>query len=369
MTSTYAAVLTGEGRGAISAIRVWGHGCAAIIDEIFQSRVGGAISTGLPGRLRVGTLGGDGGDEVVGVKLEEDPPVYEFQGHAGIAALSRSLDALRSQGVEILEADQWLRTARGDTLETQALIDLKSAPTLPVAERLIDQSQGALSDALREIHTPADLEHLETLIDRGDFGCRMTTGWTVALAGRPNVGKSSLLNVLLGFQRAIVNPIAGTTRDQIRARAAVGGWPVDFIDMAGIRHSDDPIEREGIERSEAAVANADLTLLIFDKSTELHAGDHELLRRYPNAVRVANKSDLSALWSPAADFINVSARTADGVSDLLEEIERRIVPKVLPAGCAIPFRPGQVARLRRLRTTLERGERLPADLPAWVASG
>jgi hypothetical protein len=93
-----------------------------------------------------------------------------------------------------------------------------------------------------------------------------------------------------------------------------------------------------------------------------------LLRRYPNAVRVANKSDLPALWNPPSEFLNVSARTGDGLEPLLAEIERRIVPEPPPEGCAIPFRPSQVARLRLLRQTLlENSKPLPPDLPAWVA--
>jgi tRNA modification GTPase len=370
MSKAQAAVLTGGGRGAISAIRVWGSGCAAIVDDVFRPRAGGALSASPPGRLRVGTLGGHGGDEVVGLKIQQEPPVFEFQGHAGTAVLTRSLDELRSLGVAIASDEQWLRAVHGDTLETQALIDLKSAPTQSVAERLIDQSQGALSEALRRIRGLADLEHLETLIARGDFGCRMSTGWTVALGGRPNVGKSALFNALLGFHRAIVSPAAGTTRDRIRARAAVGGWPVEFIDMAGIRQSDDPIEKAGIEGSEVQAASADVLLLIFDRAVPLDDNDRALLRRYPHAVRVANKSDLPACWEPTSDFLNVSARTGDGLERLLGAIERRIVPDPPPEGCAIPFRPSQVARLRLLRQALLTNEApLPSDLPAWVASG
>jgi tRNA modification GTPase len=370
MTDAQAAVLTGGGRGAISAIRVWGSGCAAIVDNLFRPRAGGTLSASPAGRLRVGTLGGEGGDEVVGLKIQPEPPVFEFQGHAGTAVLTRSLDVMRSLGVVIESDEQWLRAVHGDTLETQALIDLKSAPTLNVAERLIDQSQGVLSEALRRIRGPSDLENLELLIARGDFGCRMSAGWTVALAGRPNVGKSALFNALLGFRRAIVNPAAGTTRDRIRARAAVGGWPVEFIDMAGIRQSDDPIEKAGIEGSEALAASADVLLLILDRAVPLEDSDRALLRRYPHAVRVANKSDLPASWELPSDFLNVSARTDDGLERLLVEIQRRIVPEPPPEGCAIPFRASQAARLHHLRQALLENEGpLPADLPAWVASG
>jgi tRNA modification GTPase len=365
MIDAFAAVITGGGRGALSAIRLWGSNCGDVVDALFQPHVGKSLSTNALGRLRVGTLGKVGGDEVVGVKIGENPLVFEFQGHAGPAVLNRSLDALRAEGVQIVEDEDWLHFEGGASLETQALIDLKSAQTLAVSERLIDQAQGALSEALRRIRTPADVAELIAL---GEFGCRMSTGWTLALAGRPNVGKSSLFNALLGFQRAIVNPTVGTTRDQIRARTAIGGWPVELIDMAGIRQSDDPIEREGVERAEAAVTKSDVTLLILDGSSPLQSEDQGLLGRVSNAIRVANKSDLAPAWNVAGEAcLKVSAKNGEGLADLLDEIKRGIVPDEPAAAAAIPFRRAQLARLRQLKQILERGEPVPNDLPLWVA--
>jgi tRNA modification GTPase len=304
------------------------------------------------------------------VRIADDPPVFEFQGHAGSAALQCALDALRAEGVQILNSEDWAVATHGQTLEAQALMDLPFAPTLQVAERLIDQSQGALGEALRRIaDSGGGTTEIDALLDRGALGCRMLTGWTVALAGRPNVGKSSLLNAILGFGRAIVNPTAGTTRDQIRARSAVEGWPVELIDMAGIRESDDRIEQEGIRRAEASVARADVVVLVVDGSSPLDENDRQLLERLPAAIRVANKADLTSVWDAPADrFLNVSAKTGTGLPALLAELARRIVPHPPPPGCGIPFRTAQMARLHQLRTIISQGEKTPADLASWVAS-
>src|SRR5262249_49537761 len=137
----------------------------------------------------------------------------------------------------------------GDPLAQDALIDLASAPTLRSAEILLDQANGALRLEIdrirREMEHSAEtpLAALDALLRRGEIGVKLTTGWRIAIAGRPNVGKSRLFNALAGFERAIVDPAPGVTRDVVTYRTAFGGWPVELADTAGLRETEDAIEQ------------------------------------------------------------------------------------------------------------------------------
>src|SRR4029077_12681237 len=134
------------------------------------------------------------------------------------------------------------------------------------AEILLDQVAGALEAEVRRVlriaaSDPSEaLASLDTLIERSAVGLHLVTGWKIALAGRPNVGKSRLLNALAGFDRAIVDPSPGTTRDIVTVRTALDGWPVELADTAGLRVSDDPVEASGIERAQDRQERADVVV-------------------------------------------------------------------------------------------------------------
>lgn len=164
---------------------------------------------------------------------------------------------------------------------------------------------------------------LSTLASTFDYGKLVHSGMTLAIVGRPNVGKSSLFNRLLEQDRAIVTDIPGTTRDLVAEIAAIQGIPVKFVDTAGIRLGQDLVETLGIERSYQAMADADLTIVVLDISAPLHSDDLALIERAKQQGRwilVGNKSDLPRVAHPANDFIAVSAITGTGISDLRNQI-------------------------------------------------
>jgi tRNA modification GTPase len=166
---------------------------------------------------------------------------------------------------------------------------------------------------------------LSQLISTFDYGKLVHSGITLAIVGRPNVGKSSLFNRLLEQDRAIVTEIPGTTRDVVSEVAAIDGIPIRFVDTAGIRTGQDLVERLGIERSYQAMADADLTLVVIDLSEPVQPEDLALINRAKQQGRyivVGNKSDLPAAGGPSEEFMAVSAITGDGI----ERLRQKIVP-------------------------------------------
>jgi len=195
---------------------------------------------------------------------------------------------------------------------------------------------------------------------------RLLSGWKVVIAGRPNVGKSRLLNALAGFPRAIVDRAPGTTRDVVRFATSFEGWPVEVADTAGLRGTDDAIESQGIERSRREQRQADLVLLVLDRSEPLLAIDRELIEATPGALLVANKSDLPPAWAAGDAALDphsvatVSAERGDGISALIAAIALRLVPDPPPPGGAVPFRGAQVDVLTQARACLLANDRAAA---------
>ena len=143
-------------------------------------------------------------------------------------------------------------------------------------------------------------QRIEALLAREKLGRHLTRPWSVVLAGRTNVGKSSLMNALAGYGRAIVHPAPGTTRDAVAMATAIDGWPVELCDTAGLRAADDAVERAGIERARERLAQADLVILVADRSVPWSAEDQTLADQWPAAVVVHNKCDLPGVAGPPA---------------------------------------------------------------------
>jgi tRNA modification GTPase len=235
---------------------------------------------------------------------------------------------------------------------------------LRTAEILLEQAQGALAGAVRELMTTmtsdpaAALHHLETLRRHAAIGVRMVTGWRVVLAGRPNVGKSRLLNALAGYTRAIVDAAPGTTRDVVTVRTAIDGWPVELADTAGLRDPESPIEAAGIALARARQRASDLLILVLDRSEPWTGDDRALVEAAHSSMIVANKSDLPAAWEPMPGaMLVVSAERGDGIGALIGALGRRVVPTPPPPGAAVPFRPGQWRQIERAYTALQGGDR------------
>jgi tRNA modification GTPase len=173
------------------------------------------------------------------------------------------------------------------------------------------------------------------LIDTWPLGNHLVNPWKVVLAGPPNVGKSSLINALVGFQRSIVFDQPGTTRDVVSVQTAMDGWPIELSDTAGIRSATDAIEAEGVERAQAQLASADLVILVTDPDQAADRLEDLLLPDVTKVIRVWNKSDLHA--APSGEFLATSTLEQTGVAELLEAIVGRLVSKVPAAGDAVVF--------------------------------
>jgi tRNA modification GTPase len=364
--------MTAAGRGAIAVVRVWGPEAIRVADTAFRPDHGAGLAVTPRGDLRFGRIGDGRGDEVIVAVLDGNEPTVEVQCHGGTAAVALIVAALEKAGAQRRDLSRCPEQVSRDRLAALALLDLARAPTLATAEILLDQAHGALRGDLIQIgrsieHEPEQaVAELETLIDRARVGLRLLDGWKVVIIGRPNVGKSRLFNALAGFERAIVDAAPGTTRDIVSLSASFGGWPVELADTAGLREAFDPIESIGIERSHRAQREADLTLVVLDRSQRLQPIDQELIATNPVAIVASNKSDLPSAWDECARglqgraVMTVSAQTGNGLTELIDAITRRLVPHPPPRGAGVPFRREQVHQIRQMRSSLLAGDRAAA---------
>ncbi|WZO97366.1 GTPase [Isosphaeraceae bacterium EP7] len=358
-----ACVLTADGRGALAVVRVWGNGAVDAVDSAFRPDRARALTRTDPGRPRLGRIGRGLGDEVVVSIVPGAACEVEIHTHGGPAALSLVLDALVDSGVALAAPSDWLVSRQASPLAVQAELDLAAASTARAAEILMDQVDGALDREIRLIidlvsHDPvAAAHHLARLIERAEVGTRLITGWRVALAGRPNVGKSRLLNALAGYDRSIVDPTPGTTRDVVTAATSLVGWPVELADTAGLRLTGDAIEAAGVVAARSWHARADLVVVVLDRSFPRDDCEPEV----PGSLIVANKSDLPAAWDEGqVDALAVSAATGEGLPALIEAIAARLTMNAPGARDAVPFRVEHVDALRRASIHLSEGNQAAA---------
>ena len=360
-------VLTPAGRGALAVLRVWGPGALEVINAVFRPVRGAPLSETPCQRLRLGRIGAGLGDEVVAVVIARDPPEVEIHCHGGPAAVALVVEALVDQGAERRQPGAWVRHAAQSTIEAEALVDLARSPTRRTAEILLEQAEGALANSVQRLIAAvgedpvAALRDLETLRRHAAIGLRMITGWRVVLAGRPNVGKSRLLNALAGYGRAIVDASPGTTRDVVTVRTALDGWPVELADTAGLRDPEGAIEAAGIALARARQRAADLLVVVLDRSEPWTADDQTLVAAANEAetstLIVANKADLPPAWEPLGNAIpTISAERGDGIESLIHTLARRLVPTPPPPGAGVPFRPAHFRRIDRACAAVREGD-------------
>jgi tRNA modification GTPase len=293
------------------------------------------------GILRLPTRAGElpenapAGESVVVCRTAEDR--YELHCHGGHAASRAILNCLLDEGIRIQSAIESFAQTQTDPIDTEATLELLKAKTLRTARILMDQKRGALRDALNQIDRAldrADLPEAQRLAQElkswNEVGRHLTTPFDVLLCGPPNVGKSSLLNRILGYRRAIVHDQAGTTRDLLVEETSIEGWPVRIQDSAGIRTSGDLTEQLGVQRAIEASSSADLQLILVDPAegwTQAHQG---LLDSKPHkSMLVLTKADLqlpSPNSLPDCPSLSVSSQTGEGIGDLLKAIARGLVP-------------------------------------------
>ena len=337
-TSTIAAIATAPGQGGVAIVRLSGPEAERILMAIFRPAQKGSLTSHM---LTYGHVydGNDLVDEAMAVLMHaprsytrED--VAEIQLHGGGYIAQQVLDLCLSHGAELAAPGEFTRRAflngRIDLSQAEAVMNLIAAQGAQSHRAAMRQLQGGASSFIRkaadelyaiqagvaacidypeeidEAEAAADmLPRTEALADRIDAACDeraariLQSGLRVALCGQPNVGKSSLLNALLGEERAIVTPIPGTTRDMVQGDLTLGGSVIHLTDTAGLHATDDPVEQLGVARARRAMDEADLVLALFDQCRPLDADDRALLTELQgkNVLIVLNKADLAPALS------------------------------------------------------------------------
>ena len=254
-------MLTPPGRGAIATLVVEGAMAVQIVGQLFLPASGEPLASQPPGKISFGRWLSMDGEEVV--VCRRSPDRVEIHCHGGVAAPTAIEQSLAKQGCQQLEWTAWLR-GKHDPITAEAAIALAAARTERTAAILLDQYNGALRRAITQFDESlraGDVEsaqaQLAGLIRNATIGRHLIEPWRVVLAGRPNVGKSSLINALVGYRRSLVYDAPGTTRDVVTATTALDGWPVELADTAGLRPSTDPLEFSGVRIAYEQLAAAD----------------------------------------------------------------------------------------------------------------
>jgi tRNA modification GTPase len=385
MSELIAAVATAPAPSGVGIIRLSGEGAIDAAETVFTPVRGEPLEKRQDRQLVLGTVRDRTGAiiDTALAAVSRAPHSYtgedtaELHCHGSPMVLSLALEALFAAGARQALPGEFTKRAflngRLDLAQSEAVIDLIQAETPGAVYHAAGSLGGALSERVERIysgltdvmaHFYAVLDYpdedidpfqqaeiaetlraaqrqLDGLLATRDRGRHLTSGVPCAILGRPNAGKSSLLNALLGYERAIVTDIPGTTRDTIEARATLGGVLLRLIDTAGLREAGDAIERMGVERSRAAAAEAELALLVVDGAGALCPEDREAMElagRAPHCICIVNKSDLPIsvdLETLRARFDHlcvVSAVTGDGLRALEE-----IVAAMFPTGDAADY--------------------------------
>lgn len=360
------ALWTPPGRGAVATIRV----CANLGELLgapertipFRAANQRNLAAQPYGRIVFGYWGTEPSEEVVVCRLSDQE--LEIHCHGGLAAARRIMADLAILGLAAVDWDLQLRGTAGH-LATDCQMALTRATTLQTASILLDQEAAWRDLASRSIPSAiaGQWGELKAEINRAlswqSLGGKLLEPFRVVLTGRPNVGKSALLNALVGYQRSVVFDQPGTTRDVVTVETAIDGWPVRLIDTAGLRENALGLEAAGIELAHQQIAAADLVLQVIDGTQPLDWAElTSSAVSEERTVLVVNKIDLlsdDTLRSLAPNnAISVSARTGLGVESLIAEIAAKLVPVYPVAGTLIPFLGDQIRWLNRLAEAVER---------------
>ncbi|MDY5595123.1 MAG: tRNA uridine-5-carboxymethylaminomethyl(34) synthesis GTPase MnmE [Oscillospiraceae bacterium] len=385
MSDTIAAIATGNVISAIGIIRLSGDDTLAVIDRVFRPSSGKAMSESPNRKLVYGALCDTDGQtlDLCLCTISRGPSSYtgedtaELQCHGSPTVLRAGLQALFAAGARQALAGEFSKRAflnhRMDLTQAEAVIDLIHAESAQEAKNAVGQLGGAvlrraqgvydtLADIASHYHAVIDypdediedfeltaytaaltdsIAQLQRLLDTFARGSVLHSGVPSVILGRPNAGKSSLLNALLGYDRAIVTDIPGTTRDTIEERVTLGGVLLRLTDTAGLHATADPVEALGVGRALDAAGQAALAIAVFDASEPLTADDRQVIQAAQQAqerIAVLNKSDLPAVLSAedfTADFDRVcivSAKEHTGLASLEEAVAALFPLPDAPAG-------------------------------------
>jgi tRNA modification GTPase len=361
--TTWVSCLTPPGQGALGTLGLHGPTAWALARALFRPRSGGELpATPALGSFRLGRVAegtGDGlGDEVVLAVKTVEPTTLEIHCHGGRVVVGVLQELFTARGARACGWDDWLRRTTADPLQAEAAVALTRATTARTAAILLDQHAGALRRVLSVACAALDrgdlaaaLTEMKALHAQAALGQHLTRPWRLVVAGAPNVGKSSLVNALAGFERCVVADTPGTTRDVVTTRIALDGWPVELVDTAGLRDGGAALEGQGMALARAEAANADLVLWLLDGSA---------LPVWPEIDRanvrcVVNKADLPAAWSADPAWPRVSARTGLGLAELVATVAAWLVPAAPPAEAAVPFTTAQATAVEMIVADLVAG--------------
>lgn len=371
---TIAAIATSIGEGGISIIRVSGDKSIDIVGSIFIGKNNRKLHDFKSYTMRYGHVIDKSGsklDEVIisymkGPKSFTAEDTIEINCHGGVVGTNRILQEIIRAGARMAQPGEFTKRAflngRIDLSQAEAVIDIIRAKTELSMKSALMQSEGSISKEIKTIrnkllsviarievtvdYPEEDIEEvtagevsedvtkiiseIETLLSTADEGKILREGLSTVIVGKPNVGKSSLLNALLKEKRAIVTDVPGTTRDAIEEYISIEGIPVKIVDTAGIRETEDIVEKIGVEKSKEKINEADLVILILDSSNKLSLEDRKIIEyiKEKKCIVLLNKSDLGGkieveeLKNLKSKYItNISVKTGDGLNYVKEHIK------------------------------------------------
>lgn len=370
-----AARLTPAGRGAIATIRICGIPSTSNLipsdapepalhnlNSLFQAANGRSLSEQTVGKIAFGQWGWSDHEELVVCRTASDS--IEIYCHGGDAAVQRILSDLSQVGCRIVDWFEQI-SAMTDFFESECHEVLSRTSTWRTTKIVLQQTTGLLrTSILKSLNSNSHsnksiCDGIDELLEWSEFAIHLSTPWNVVLTGRPNVGKSSLINALLGYQRAIVFDQPGTTRDVVTGETAFDGWPVVLADTAGIRSTSADLESAGIALAQQRLKAADLRVILLDISQSPTADDDLILTNWPNAIIVAHKADLPSQWGNRLpkNAIHVSSVSGMGLLELRHELVNRLIPRVPEPGTAIPLTARQIETLQEANAASTNEER------------
>ena len=366
MNDTIVAISTALGVGAISIIRLSGNNAIEIANSMFKGKDLSKVDSHTINYGHI--IDGDNIIDEVLVSVMKAPKTFtcedvvEINCHGGIATTNKILELALLKGARLAEPGEFTKKAflngRIDLIEAEAVMDVINAKTEQSRKLSINQLDGSISIIIRnfrqkllellanievnidypeyediEVMTNKNIENeieniknsLKTIIDESENGKVIRNGIKVAIVGRPNVGKSSILNRILNENKAIVTDIEGTTRDIVEGQASIDGVLFNFVDTAGIREAKDIVEQIGIERSKNEINNSDLVLLVLNNNDVLNKEDKDLISSLPEqSLIVINKNDLDNKLNVNdlnKDYVYINTIDVDGIEPLKNKIK------------------------------------------------